>query len=215
MAILFFQLLRPKILVSVLTPYFLLYSTSNLERMYLKTHLASDQFLHPPPPPRISLTGSQAFLLLPLLPYGQFVGWQPSNPSTTSGGPCHPSPNPASGFPPHPLQSIGPSGAVPSAAAAWTPRAPLRPLPALRMLWSRLLQTALITVTDLLHRESTPRSGDFSLFKVLTAHCRDSLLFFNCLLSLECKMHVGKIFCFVHCCAPMHVRHCPSVLTVH
>lgn len=47
MAILFFQLLRPKILVSVLTPYFLLYSTSNLEGMYLKTHLASDQFLPP------------------------------------------------------------------------------------------------------------------------------------------------------------------------
>lgn len=200
-----------------MTPYFLLYSTSNLEGMYLKTHLASDQFLHPPPTPRrISLTGSsQAFLLLPLLPYGQFLGRQPSNPSTTSGGPCHPSPNPANGFPPHPLQSIGPSGAVPSAAAAWTPRAPLRPLPALRRLWSRLLQTALTTVTDLLHRESTARSCDFSLFKVLIANCRNILLFFNCLLSLECKMHVGKIFWFVHCCAPMHVRYCPSVLTVH
>lgn len=62
MAILFFQLLRPKILVSVLTPYFLLYSTSNLERMYLKTHLASDQFLHPPPAPPNIVNGLSGLL---------------------------------------------------------------------------------------------------------------------------------------------------------
>ena len=183
--------------------------------MCLKIHLASDQFLPPPPPPRSIVRGSsEAFLLLPLLPHSQSSGRQPSNPSTASGERCLPSPNPASGFPPHPLQSKGPSGAVPSSAAAWTLPAPFRPLPALRMHRPRLLQTALITVTDLLHHEGTPHSRDFFLFKVLIANCHNILLCFNCLLSLECKIHVGKTFCFAHCCAPMRVQYCPSVLTV-
>lgn len=101
----FCQLLRPKALMSPLTPHFLLCCTSNLEGKYLKIHSASDHTpLAPLPTPSHPvcgnrllsglLTSSSALLQSVLSSQVIFLQHHRS---------CHPSLKPSNGFLSYPL----------------------------------------------------------------------------------------------------------------